>query len=76
MHAPSHCNSRRGFLRAAGTTIGLPLLVAPRALGFQGSRPASERITTALIGSGARGLQIAAGGEQIVAVCDVDAKHR
>ncbi|MDY0167835.1 MAG: Gfo/Idh/MocA family oxidoreductase, partial [Thermoguttaceae bacterium] len=43
---------------------------------FQGSRPASERITTALIGSGARGLQIAAGGEQIVAVCDVDAKHR
>lgn len=76
MHAPSHRNSRRGFLRAAGTTIGLPLLVASRALGFQGGRPASERITTALIGSGTRGLQIAAGGEQIVAVCDVDAKHR
>lgn len=69
-------NNRRRFLAAAGATIGLPALVAPKALGFQGSRPAGERITTALIGSGSRGLQIAAGGDQIVAVCDVDAKHR
>jgi len=30
---------------------------------------------TALIGSGGRGLQIIAGGDQVVAVCDVDAGH-
>lgn len=36
----------------------------------------SERITTALIGSGSRGQQIIAGGDQVVAVCDVDANHR
>ncbi len=76
MKFPPRRANRRQFLTAAGAAVGVPALVAPKALGFQGSRPASERITTALIGSGARGLQIAAGGEQIVAVCDVDAKHR
>ncbi len=76
MKFPPRRTNRRRFLATAGAAIGLPALVGPEALGLQGSRPASERITTALIGSGARGLQIAAGGDQIVAVCDVDAKHR
>ena len=43
--------------------------------GAAGQRPASERITTALIGSGGRGQQIIEGGGQVLAVCDVDTKH-
>ncbi len=76
MNATTVCVGRRKLLRSAAASVAMPCLVGAKALGFQQARPASERITTALIGSGARGLQIAAGGEQIVAVCDVDAKHR
>ena len=39
------------------------------------SRSTSERITTALIGSGGRGQQIIGGGDKVVAVCDVDTKN-
>jgi len=68
--------SRRRFLGAAGTLLALPCFVPARALGAGGVAAPSERITTALIGAGGRGGQIVAGGDQVVAVCDVDATHR
>lgn len=71
---------RREFLKTAGYPLGAacaaPYVITSAALGAGDRPPASERITTALIGSGGRGQQIMAGGDQVVAVCDVDAKHR
>jgi len=67
--------SRREFLKTAGSLAAAPYVITSAALGA-GDRPAaSERITTALIGSGGRGQQIIAGGDKVVAICDVDAKH-
>ncbi len=68
--------TRREFLKSAAAACAAPYAIASCALGAQGRLPASERITTALIGSGSRGQQIMAGGDQVLAVCDVDAKHR
>ncbi len=52
-----------------------PYVITSTALGAPGRLPPSERITMALIGSGGQGRNIIAGGDQVVAVCDVDAKH-
>jgi predicted dehydrogenase len=68
--------TRRQFLQQAGAIVTTPYVITSAALGAEGRLAASERITTALIGSGGRGQQIMAGGDQVVAVCDVDAKHR
>jgi predicted dehydrogenase len=68
--------SRRDFLKTAGAAVAAPYAIASTALGAAGRPAPSERITTALIGSGGRGQQIMAGGDLVVAVCDVDAKHR
>jgi predicted dehydrogenase len=68
--------TRRDFLKTAGAGLAAPYVITSSALGAQGRRPASERITTALIGSGGRGQQIIVGGDQVLAVCDVDKKHR
>ncbi len=68
--------SRRRLLAGAISGISLPYLVPSSAIGAAGTTVPSERITTALIGSGGRGRQIAAAGGQVVAVCDVDAEHR
>ena len=68
--------TRRGFLQTAGQVAVAPYVITSAALGAAKLRPASQRITTALIGSGSRGRQIIAGGDQVVAVCDVDAKNR
>ena len=70
------CCTRRQFLKAGGLVAAAPYVVASTALGATGRRAASQRITTALIGAGSRGQQIMAGGDQVVAVCDVDATHR
>ncbi len=67
--------SRRKFLKTAGQVAAVPYVINAAALGVAGSAPPSERITTALIGSGARGRQIIAGGDKVVAVCDVDSKN-
>ena len=67
--------TRRDFLKLSGAVAGLPWLAPSSVLGFQGPAP-SSRITTALIGSGSRGQQIIAGGDKVLAVCDVDAKLR
>ncbi len=68
--------SRRRFLHTAGAALAAPCFVRASVLGADGQTAPSERITTALIGSGSRGQQIIAGGDQVVAVCDVDAAHR
>jgi predicted dehydrogenase len=68
--------TRRDFFKAAGTLLASPYVVPSAAWGAAGRLPPSQRITTALIGSGSRGQQIMGGGDQVVAVCDVDAKHR
>jgi len=72
---PTH-PTRREFLKRAGIVCAAPYVVPLSALGAGDRRAASRRITTALVGSGSRGQQIMAGGDQVVAVCDVDAKHR
>ncbi len=68
--------TRRQFLEAAGAMAAAPYVITSSALGAAGRAAASNRINTALIGSGGRGQQIMAGGDRVVAVCDVDAKHR
>jgi predicted dehydrogenase len=68
--------TRREFLRTAGTAAAAPYLIGSNAFAAADRAAPSERITTALIGSGGRGMQIIAGGDRVVAVCDVDAKHR
>ena len=72
--------TRREFFQAAGAVVAAPYVISSAAGyplgGAAGRVPPSQRITTALIGSGGRGQQIMAGGDQVVAVCDVDAKHR
>jgi predicted dehydrogenase len=67
--------TRREFLATAGAVVAAPLVITSRAWGAENQSPGS-RITTALIGSGSRGMQIVSGGDQVVAVCDVDAKRR
>ncbi|MBC8869818.1 MAG: Gfo/Idh/MocA family oxidoreductase [Planctomycetes bacterium] len=76
MSAESRRSGRRDFLKTlTAATVAAPYVITSNALGATGVAPASDRITTALIGSGGRGQQIIAGGDQVVAVCDVDAKH-
>ncbi|NQT37583.1 MAG: Gfo/Idh/MocA family oxidoreductase, partial [Planctomycetes bacterium] len=68
--------TRRAFLTTAGAACAAPYVITSAALGAPGVASASNRITTALIGSGGRGQQIMAGGDKVIAVCDVDATHR
>jgi len=68
-------STRRRFLKGTAAVVAAPYVVPSTAMGFQGPAP-SQRITTALIGSGSRGQQIMAGGDKVVAACDVDAKRR
>ena len=68
--------SRRTFLQAAASTLALPMIVSPRALGLSGSVAPSNRIAMGFIGCGGR-----MGGDmraflqnkdvQPLAVCDV-----
>lgn len=76
MRSRSTRRRRRDFLKSAGALIAAPYVIPATAWGAPGRRSPTNRITTALIGSGGRGQQIMAGGDQVVAVCDVDAKHR
>jgi predicted dehydrogenase len=73
--------SRRGLLKGAAAAVAAPYIVSASALGKNGWKPASERITIANIGLGNMGSghfpdclddrQL-----QVVAVCDVDAVKR
>ena len=68
--------NRRDFCHTCLWLPAAPYLVRASVLGRGGQLPPSERIHTALIGAGSRGQQILAGGDRVVAVCDVDRQHR
>jgi len=68
--------TRRDVLRGLAGGVAVPYLVPSGLIGWSGQPAPSSRITTALIGAGDRGRQIIAGGDRVVAVCDVDAKRR
>ncbi len=68
--------NRRAFFRQSAWVPAAPYLVPAAVLGFTAQPPPSDRIHTALIGAGSRGQQIMAGGDRVVAVCDVDRQHR
>ena len=77
-------NRRQFLMRAtvgAAGAMGFPYFVQSSALGKAGRAAASNRIVMGAIGTGGRGTGIMRGfvgrGEvQMVAVCDVDKKHR
>ena len=77
--------SRREFLKKASAAaigaVGLPLFIPSTALGRSGAVPPSDRINIGCIGVGGMGTGnmesfLEKPEAQIVAVCDVDAKHR
>jgi len=78
-------NARRRFLKqglalAAGATA-FPYVVPGKALGLDGATAPSERITLGCLGTGSMGTGNMKGflqlrDCQVVAVCDVDRKHR
>ena len=73
--------SRRRFLAAAGSAVGLPYLVPAAALGRDGAVAPSERIVLGGIGIGRRGshdLRVMLGEKdvQFVAACDVWKERR
>ena len=67
--------SRRRFIGAAGATAALTL-VPRRVLGGQAGRAPSDIVNVAIVGAGGRGAAVAtelvAGGQNIVALADVD----
>ncbi|HID75718.1 MAG TPA: Gfo/Idh/MocA family oxidoreductase, partial [Planctomycetaceae bacterium] len=65
----------------AGAAVAVPWLVMARALGKGGSRPASERVTVGVIGTGVRGMANMQGTmrsrlSQVTAVCDCRTRRR
>jgi len=71
------CVTRRSFLQgAAAGCLAAPWVMTSGTSNAGQLAAPSDRITTALIGSGGRGQQIIAGASPVLAVCDVDAKHR
>jgi predicted dehydrogenase len=81
----SNDTTRRTFLQQAAAApaaaLAAPLFVPASALGAAGPAPASERIVVGVIGTGGRGRSLINAfvnekDVQVVAVCDVDARHR
>jgi predicted dehydrogenase len=77
--------TRREFLKKASAAaigaVGLPLFIPSTALGRAGAVPPSDRINIGCFGVGGMGTGnmqsfLEKPEAQIVAVCDVDAKHR
>jgi predicted dehydrogenase len=73
--------NRRRFLKTAAVALAAPYVVRATVLGAEGRRSPSERVACACIGVANRGTDhlVALLGDsdaQVVAVCDVDAKHR
>jgi len=69
--------SRRRFISGAVGTIGAFTIVPRHVLGRPGHTPPGEKLNIAGIGVGGRGAGVLAGVESqnIIALCDVDAKH-
>ncbi len=80
--SPISCDShvsRRSFLKRAVAVA--PMIVPASALGLDGTVAPSNRVTIGCIGVGGQGGSnmrafLAQRGAQVVAVCDVDCKHR
>jgi len=75
MHSPFSRPSRRSFLKGATVTAGG--LILPRVFWAQEGGAASRKLGIAGIGIGGKGesdLAEAAKGNEVVAICDVDAK--
>jgi predicted dehydrogenase len=71
--------TRRRLLKA--TALAIPSVVSARALGLAGNVAASERIVMGSIGTGGQGRGLLNGwlgfsDVQVVAVCDVEERHR
>jgi predicted dehydrogenase len=81
---PSSNPTRRQFLSSAAASaagLTLPLIVPASALGRADRAAASDRIAIGAIGTGGRGRSLIGAflrekDVQVVAVCDVDARHR
>jgi hypothetical protein len=72
--------SRRQFLASGAAAISVPFFVPARSLGLQDKVAPSERITVGVIGTGSRGVALInmflnEKDVEILAVCDVDARH-
>src|ERR1051326_2043476 len=73
--------SRRQFIQGGAAAFGIPMIIPGSALGLNGRKPPSERVTMGFIGVGyqARGhLETMKRRDdvQILAVCDVDTTRR
>lgn len=73
-------SSRRRFLRLASSALAVPQIVPRAALGLGRATPPSDRIGIGLVGLGMQGTDnlrqfLALEGAQVVAVCDVEARH-
>ena len=73
--------TRRSFLQGAAVAVGFPFIVPSSALGADGHVAPCDRITMGCIGVGGRGSGNMNAfhhipGVEVVAVCDVDARHR
>jgi predicted dehydrogenase len=70
--------SRRQFLCATGATLASFAIVPRHVVAASGSTPPSEKLNIAGIGVGGQGagdVSAVAGGNNIVALCDVDSRH-
>jgi len=70
--------TRRQFLSTVATTVAGFTLVPRHVIAASGQTPPSEKINIAGIGVGGQGagdLDAVAGGNHIVALCDVDERH-
>ena len=76
MHQPSRTFSRRSLLQGAAAA-SLPLILPRHVLGLGGAQAPSDRLNIAGIGIGGQGSHDLAQftGENIVALCDVDAAY-
>jgi predicted dehydrogenase len=72
--------SRRHFLAATGLAMAAPTFISARALGADGTAPASQRITVGVVGWGMQGPGntgelLRLNDVQVVAACDLDKNH-
>ncbi len=77
MQPSNHKLSRRQFVRGIGAGVAVATVIPRHVLAAPGKPGANEKIDIAAIGIGGRGwsdLQ-GVGGENIVALCDVDARQ-
>lgn len=73
--------TRRRFVQRGAAAMAAPWFVPASVWGAEGSTPPSERVTLECIGMGGRGTSnmrsfLGLGGEQVVAVCDVQSERR